>query len=399
MQILFGATIRRLRREKGLTQEQLAARLNVSFQTISKWERDESYPDLSMLPVLAGFFGVRTDDLLGMDQAENERHIQALLDYFHNNESLRIGQMEAHKAALKQALKDFPNDYRLWALHFGLLCSLYHDTAESLRARLPEIRNTYEMILEGCTNDALRMDVKGTMCTFYNALVHKDFDGSAKEREVLLGIIDELPTLRDSREYTRTCIQGPNTDEEQIKHCHDAIKDTLEMLNSMVWNLGSAAEDERADMEYKRAMLAIYEAACPDGDYGEATGHVMMSWEMLAVKHAQTGDFDEAFDALHKVIALARRFDALPRVSTHTSPLFRGYVFDKGARPGWHSGKIMDGVHRFLNCEYGSYPAQPPWWPEAFKADPRFGEILSALPELPPNPLRYPKKEEKWVYP
>jgi len=375
MQILFGETVRKLRREKGLTQEQLAQRLNVSFQTISKWERDESYPDITMLPVLAGFFGVRTDDLLGMDEAENEKHIRGLLDYFYHNEHMRVGGLEEHEAMLKQALKDFPNDYRLWALHFGKLCSIYFDTAESLRTRLPEIRNVYEMLIGNCTNDALRMDIKGTMCTYYNCLIGKDPEGSAAEKAVLEGIIGELPALRDSREYTRTCVHTPKTEEEHRKDCHEAITETLDMLNSMVWHLGNAAEDEREDMDFKRAMLAIYDAAYPNHDYGKETCYVMINCEMLAVMSAQAGEFSEAFAALEKVIETARGFDALPRVSTHTSPLLRGYVYDKGK---WDDS-CLEGVRRFLNEEQGSYPSTEPWFPEAFKADARFGEILSSV--------------------
>ncbi|MCL2195009.1 MAG: helix-turn-helix domain-containing protein, partial [Oscillospiraceae bacterium] len=76
MQLYFGESVRRLRQAAGLTQEQLAQRLHVTFQTIRKWERNESYPDITMLPVLAGLFGVRVDELLGVNQAENERRVQ-----------------------------------------------------------------------------------------------------------------------------------------------------------------------------------------------------------------------------------------------------------------------------------------------------------------------------------
>ncbi|MCL2532396.1 MAG: helix-turn-helix domain-containing protein, partial [Oscillospiraceae bacterium] len=47
MKLYFGESVRRLRLAAGLTQEQLAQRLHVSFQTISKWERNESYPDIT----------------------------------------------------------------------------------------------------------------------------------------------------------------------------------------------------------------------------------------------------------------------------------------------------------------------------------------------------------------
>ena len=368
MNILFGESLRRLRREKGLTQEQLAARLNVSYQTVSNWERDENWPDISMLSVLAKFFGVKTDDLLGMDEAENEKYIQELLDYFYTNAHLRIGGLEEHNAALKQALKDFPGDYRLWSLHFGRLCSLYFDTAESLRARLPEIRRTYDMIIENCTNDALRVEIKSTMCSFYNALVGKDPEGSEKERALLNGILDELPSLFDSREYTRTWAGSAKTDEEHRADCHAAITETLDMLHHIVGHM------DWEDMACKRSLIAILDAAYPDGDYGELSGLVLAKWEQLAVMSAQAGDFDEAFAALRRATEIARRYDAWPAKFTHTSPLLRGYVFEKQPGPG-----AVQGVRRVLDEIPGAYPSTEPWWPEAFKADTRFGEILSSV--------------------
>ncbi len=63
----MGLIIRRLRKEKDLTQEELAEMLNVSNQAISKWERDESMPDISQVVPLASVFGVTTDVLFGMD--------------------------------------------------------------------------------------------------------------------------------------------------------------------------------------------------------------------------------------------------------------------------------------------------------------------------------------------
>jgi len=381
MQILFGETLRRLRREKNLTQEQLSARLNVSFQTISKWERDESYPDITMLPVLASFFGVTTDDLLGVNEAENERKIQEMMDrYLHpkNITFITSEEMPEYLAPLKELVKHNPGDYRLWVFYFGLLCSLNRDTVETLRARLPEIRSVYEMIIENCTNDALRMEAKSTICTYYNDLVHKGQD--PRERAELLAIVDELPTMFDSREYTRTNIHSPKTDEEQIADCHEAIEETLDMLCSMVWNLGSAMDDGPASVEHLRSMFGIYDAAFPDGDYGKAHDKIYHSHTFLTVKLAQAGEFDGAFAALRRLVEIARRFEALPQVSAHTSPLLRGVVFDKGAAwPGCTDWHMVENIRRFLHEEQGAYCSMEPWWPEEFKADPRFGEILSSV--------------------
>lgn len=60
----LGSRIVKLRKEKGLTQEELAEKLGVSAQAISKWENDASCPDITLLPTLASILGVTTDELL-----------------------------------------------------------------------------------------------------------------------------------------------------------------------------------------------------------------------------------------------------------------------------------------------------------------------------------------------
>ena len=59
----MGENIARLRRQIGMTQEMLAYRLGVSAQAVSKWERQLSCPDVSLLPVMAEIFGVSIDEL------------------------------------------------------------------------------------------------------------------------------------------------------------------------------------------------------------------------------------------------------------------------------------------------------------------------------------------------
>ena len=80
MNIYFSENVKRMRKEKDLTQETLAEALGVSFQTISKWERGESYPDLSMLSVISSFFSVSVDVLLGIDKAHTEETIKSFED-------------------------------------------------------------------------------------------------------------------------------------------------------------------------------------------------------------------------------------------------------------------------------------------------------------------------------
>jgi len=62
----IGAMIKKLRLKSGVTQQQLANRLNVSMQTISRWETSVTHPDIVMLPILARHFRVSVDYLLNM---------------------------------------------------------------------------------------------------------------------------------------------------------------------------------------------------------------------------------------------------------------------------------------------------------------------------------------------
>jgi len=65
MEQSIGRRIYELRRNKGMTQEQLAEVMNVSAQAVSKWENDVSCPDVAALPALARELGVTVDELLG----------------------------------------------------------------------------------------------------------------------------------------------------------------------------------------------------------------------------------------------------------------------------------------------------------------------------------------------
>ena len=70
-----GRLISRLRRERGLTQRQVAEALHVSAQAVSKWERGLGCPDVSLLPPLAGIFGVSAERLLAGDLAPNDLEV------------------------------------------------------------------------------------------------------------------------------------------------------------------------------------------------------------------------------------------------------------------------------------------------------------------------------------
>lgn len=68
--IWTGTLISALRREHGLTQKELASLLGVSDKAVSKWERGECFPDITLIPPLATCLGVSADELLAGERAE-----------------------------------------------------------------------------------------------------------------------------------------------------------------------------------------------------------------------------------------------------------------------------------------------------------------------------------------
>ena len=76
--INIGNKIRELRKKKGITQEALASVLSVSPQAVSKWESGLTYPDMEMIPVIAGYFEVSMDILFDYDVREMKAKIQKI---------------------------------------------------------------------------------------------------------------------------------------------------------------------------------------------------------------------------------------------------------------------------------------------------------------------------------
>lgn len=116
-----------LRKEKNISQEELALALNTTRQAISKWERDESYPDLAKIKDLASFFNVSIDYILGFD-VENDNlneFIKKLDNCIKNNEY----SIDLHY--IKKMILRYNNNFRLYAYVINYLSALGLDTTPS----------------------------------------------------------------------------------------------------------------------------------------------------------------------------------------------------------------------------------------------------------------------------
>jgi len=89
--MLIGEKIKLLRKNMGITQAELAGALSVSAQSISKWENHLSVPDISVLPVIARFFGITMDELFGY-RLDALNYKERFISFMVNNGMLRFGE-------------------------------------------------------------------------------------------------------------------------------------------------------------------------------------------------------------------------------------------------------------------------------------------------------------------
>ncbi len=118
-----GNIISKIRKEKNMTQKELAKFLNVSDKAVSKWERGESYPDVALLPILAKILNISIDELLSSQiQTSGEQEAS------NNEEKINTsrGQISSDKEAYKHLIEDykFKFDRNWFFIYFSMILAL-----------------------------------------------------------------------------------------------------------------------------------------------------------------------------------------------------------------------------------------------------------------------------------
>lgn len=121
---MIGKNIKQLRQEKHIRQETLAEAIGVSSQAVSKWETGASDPDISLLPKLAGYFGVSIDELFEVPHAEEMERIGNML---YAERRINPKTFDRTVEYLERRIKDEPDD----AEALTALAALYNHRAHS----------------------------------------------------------------------------------------------------------------------------------------------------------------------------------------------------------------------------------------------------------------------------
>lgn len=120
----IGSFMAALRKAHGMTQQEVADRLNVSNKTISKWERDESHPEITLIPVIAEIFNVTADEILRGERISNIKAVEN--SDIKSNVGANIQTDKQLKRLLSKSITGFKNiTYIALALTFvGVICLL-----------------------------------------------------------------------------------------------------------------------------------------------------------------------------------------------------------------------------------------------------------------------------------
>ncbi len=312
MTLKIGEKIKELRRTHDITQEKLADYLNISYQAVSKWENGLALPDITLLPKLANFFGVSTDELLDLKSSENESELRRYEKEYH--ELGRKGKILEKIELSRKVLDLYPRNYQ-WMLNLAYGLVSYGATNEQQKYRkehkfVEEAISLCERILEDCTVDSIRHGAIQILCYNYPHIDKKEEAIRLAEnmpdmfacKEMLLSRIhsgeDCLKQNQHNLRYMidhsssilyemacRSDLRQDFTVEERIEILQTAIK-----LNQMI--LGNEERERLCSGKLSLYNLMIAKLHCQKDMPGKAIEYLLLA-EKFAVDHDSVLDLGE----------------------------------------------------------------------------------------------------------
>ena len=305
MNIHLAEQLRKLRKEKGNTQEELAVHLGITTQAVSKWEREEGYPDISLLPVIALYYDVSIDDLLGLGEIVKEKRRREMNEQ--NIKLFRAGKNCERVALLREAKKEFPNDLSI------LYDLMYALQAENSKENADEIIEYGKRILAESTDNTLRGGaIQSLSFTYY---FEKGDAEAAKKYAQMAGIY--AVTVN---EMIPRFLEG----DDAVRYCQSNIQSLIEMIghNSKTM-MGKGKYTPKEIVRTCKFVLDCYRLLYPDGNCGFYHVRISEFYKKIADSYLKLGDAENMFDNLEKAVEHAIRFD------TMTDGMFTAFMVNK----------------------------------------------------------------------
>lgn len=230
----IGNKIRELRKQRGITQEQLAESMGISFQAVSKWENNIAFPDITLAPALAGYFGVSMDELFDFSLKEIESTVENI-----TNQACQFRESNPSEGRriLEEGLKTYPgNEVLLNQLLYVMNYSERPDETIKIAGKLVE--------------ETSRSDVK------YDALRFLAYAYKAKgDLKSAKAAIEQIPEL----DFTKlTEMAYLLSGKEKLEAAEKQKWISAENLLQMMWKMAEYYEENKeADNALKEVEKAL----------------------------------------------------------------------------------------------------------------------------------------------
>lgn len=319
MRLKIGETIKILRRSREMTQEELAEQLGVTCQSVSRWETGSCYPDMEMLPVIAGAFGVTVDHLLGLDAQAEQAAVAAYLERF--QQAVSEGRIGDCITIARAGLREYPSNY---ALLNKLMYALFlagdgtgniPDWRENIDRYDEEIVALGERIMKYCPDQNIRLEATARL-----AFQHCERGRKAQGRT----IFESLPPMSLCREN----FQWWSLEEaEKLPFVRKRIEDGYSALDAGLFNLcyGDLLPDEDVAKVFEKKFelkKLIY-----DEHWESAFFYNAQNYARLARVYARLGRTQDCIAALQKAAEAAKAFDDRPEKGKITTLLLGEQIF------------------------------------------------------------------------
>ena len=166
---LLGNNIKKFRNLKKMTQDELADLLGTTSKSISRWEQDITYPDITMLPIIANVFNITVDELLGVERIKQEEYVKEIT--YKANEFQKNNDIKSEVLLWEKAYKEFPNNEEIICnlissmVSFNIINNKLHYTKE--------IEKLSSNILDKCTNNNIRLIITKELINYYSQMGNK----------------------------------------------------------------------------------------------------------------------------------------------------------------------------------------------------------------------------------
>lgn len=210
MSIQLGEKIKRLRKSRSLSQEALANILGVSFQAVSKWENGVTMPDVALIPAIASFFRVSTDELFDFNAMETEKRVQEI---WQEVSEYRTSDPERAEKVLREALHKYPgNDIILNNLLYTMRSPERHK----------EVVELCKLLVESTRNDDVKYDALRILAETYQAM---------GEYELTKATIRKIPEIYFTKpELDATLLEGEDMFASACAQKHISAEMPVDML-------------------------------------------------------------------------------------------------------------------------------------------------------------------------